>query len=81
MSLIVLGKEEPRPSKGHDRNELKCKQNPSAVRHQQLLSLSSDAFLSGKRDRVGVSPSVIQKISSERLKSQYLHEDLCTALL
>ena len=79
-----LGERRARPIKGPDRDELKSKlknQKPSAVRHQQLLGLSSEAFLSGKRDSVGVSPTVLQKIRSEHLKSQYLHEDLCTALL
>ena len=69
-----LSERRARPIKGPDRDELNCKlknRKLSAVQHQQLLSLSSEALLSGKRDRV---------VSSERLKSQYLHEDLCTAL-
>ena len=70
--------------KGNEREKLKSKlidQKPSTICHQQLLKLPPAAFHSGKRDGVGVSESVMQKISSESAKSQYLDEDLCKSLI
>ena len=61
-------------------DELKYKK-PSTVRQQRLLQLSNEAFVSGKRDGVGVSPSVLHKISSESLHSEDLDPNVCIALM
>ena len=54
---------------------------PSTIRHQRLLQLSNEAFVSGKRDGVGVSSSVLHKISSESIHSEDLDPNVCTALM
>ena len=79
-----VGERHARAIKGNRRKALVRdlkNQKPSSIRHQRLLQLTPAAYHSGKRDGVGVSPSVLQKISSESLHSEEEHSELCTSLM
>lgn len=56
-------------------------QSPSTIHMKLFTTLSEDELNSGKRDKVGKSPYVLQKISSEENKDRETHFDLLTSIV
>ena len=78
------GEKKARHIRGKLRQQLKQKllsSRPSCVHHQSLLALSPQAIKSGNRDGVGITTSVMKKISSEGHKQQQMDSDLITSLM
>ena len=55
-------------------------QSPSTLRNRLYTEITNEELQSGKRDRIGSSLSIIQKISSEANLDKQLHSDLLTSL-
>ena len=55
-------------------------QSPSTLYSKKYCKLSQNELESGKRDKVGSSPEVIRKISSEAKQRKLPHPNLITSL-
>lgn len=74
-----------RKVKGSNRKELKehfslLGTPPGKVYHDKLRQLSGEEFLAGKRDKIGRSKHVLQKISAESRHMQERDKDYITSL-
>ena len=74
----------PRRISGKERAHLReslSSQSPSTLRSKLFAKLNKSELSSGKRDAVGSSPKVLQKISSEGNVAKRTHFDLITSLV
>ena len=79
----LKGEKHSRPIKKSERSLLKHSlkfNSPSSIYMKKFSKLSEIELDSGNRDKVGSSPSVLQKISSEGKKEEYRDVDLITSL-
>ena len=79
----LKGEKHSRPIKKSERSLLKHSlkfNSPSSIYMKRFSKLSEIELDSGNRDKVGSSPSVLQKISSEGKKEEYRDVDLITSL-
>ena len=70
-----------RSKRRKDLQEVLQHQSPSTVYNQLFNTITDTEFTSGKRDKVGRSPQVIQKISSEANLSKQRDPDLFKSLM